>query len=131
MTRRREDVGQAAVELALVLPFVCLVLLALVQVGLVVHTQLIVVHAAREGVRAAAVDPDPDAPLVAVLAAAPLDMRRVDVDSEPAGDGRVRVRVRYTVETDVPIVGELIGDIELDAEAVMRIEYDGRQEQGP
>lgn len=123
MTRRREDGGQAAVELALVLPFVCLVMLALVQVGLVVYTQLIVVHAAREGVRAAAVDPDPDAPLVAVLARAPLDMRHVDVETEPAGDGRVRVRVRYTLETDVPLVGALIGDIELDAEAVMRIEH--------
>lgn len=125
MTRRRGDDGQAAVELALVLPFACLVLLALVQVGLVVHAQLLVVHATREGVRAAAVDPNPSAPFVAAAGSVPLDQRRLDVDVEPAGDGRVRVEVRYEMPTDVPIVGALIGDIDLSAAAVMRIEHDG------
>ena len=51
MSGRREDGGQAAVELALVLPMVCTLLLAVVQVALVVHAQLLVVHAAREGAR--------------------------------------------------------------------------------
>jgi hypothetical protein len=122
---RRSDGGQAVVELALVLPFVCLVLLALVQVGIVVHTQLLVVHAAREGVRAAAVDADPSAAGVAAAGGAPLDVRHLDVETERAGDHRVRVRVRYTLVTDVPLVGSLIGDVDLHAEAVMRIEHDG------
>ena len=125
MTRRRTDEGQAVVELALVLPFVCLVLLALVQVGIVVHTQLLVVHAAREGVRAAAVDPQESAAGVAAAGGAPLDVRHLDVETQPAGDGRVRVRVRYRLVTDVPLVGALIGDVDLHAEAVMRIEHDG------
>ncbi len=47
MTRGSRDEGQAAVELARVLPLVALVLLALVQAGLVVRDQILVVHAAR------------------------------------------------------------------------------------
>lgn len=124
MTREREDGGQAAVELALVLPFVCLVLLALLQIGLVVHTQLLVVHAAREGARAAAVDPHPGAPTVAVVASAPLDPSRLALDADPRPDGRVEVEVTYTMPTDVPLVGALIGDVEMSSSAVMRIEHD-------
>ena len=46
-------------ELALVLPLVVALLLAVVQVGLIVRDQVLVVHAAREAAREAAVDPDP------------------------------------------------------------------------
>jgi Flp pilus assembly protein TadG len=123
--RPRGDGGQAAVELALVLPFVCLVLLALVQIGLVVHAQLIVTHAAREGVRAAAVDPHPNAAAMAVIASSTLDPGRLGVDVSPHGDGRVRVEVDYTVTTDVPLVGALLGDVDLSAAAVMRVEHEG------
>ena len=45
---------QATVELALVLPVVATLLLAVVQVGLVVRDQIRVTHAAREAARAAA-----------------------------------------------------------------------------
>lgn len=125
MSRRREDGGQATVELALVLPLVCLLFLALVQVGVVVYTQLVVVHAAREGVRAAAVDPNPAAPAAAVYGGAPLDPLRTGVIASDAGGGRVRVQVRHELATDVPLIGALIGDIDLSASAVMRVEHDG------
>ncbi|MGY6499887.1 MAG: TadE/TadG family type IV pilus assembly protein [Acidimicrobiales bacterium] len=120
--RTREDGGQATVELALVLPLVCLMMLAIVQVGLVIHAHLLVVHAAREGVRAAAVDTHPLAAHVAVVAGAPLDPDRLDVEVSDAGDGRVRVEVRYRYETSVPLVGALFGDVDLSAVAVMRRE---------
>ena len=48
-----DDAGQAAVEVALVLPFLALVLLLVVQTALVVRDQVLVVHAAREAARAA------------------------------------------------------------------------------
>ena len=51
----RPDDGQAAVELALVLPAVVLLLLALVQFALIGRDELLVVHAAREAARAASV----------------------------------------------------------------------------
>ncbi|MFB3739469.1 MAG: TadE family protein, partial [Candidatus Velamenicoccus archaeovorus] len=50
--------GSATVELALVMPILLLVCLALVQVGLFARDQLVVVQAARAGARQAAVDLD-------------------------------------------------------------------------
>ncbi|WP_195210375.1 TadE family protein [Actinomarinicola tropica] len=123
--RHRDDGGQAAVELALVLPLVCTLLLAVVQIGLIVHTHLLVVHAAREAVRAAAVDPRPSAPEAAVVGGTPLRADRVQVDVTDAGSGRVRVRVTYDMPTDVPLVGPLLGDVRVSADAVMRVEHDG------
>jgi Flp pilus assembly protein TadG len=123
MSRRREDGGQATVELALVLPLVCLMLLALVQVGLVVHAHLLVVHAAREGARAAAVDPHPSAAHLAVVAGVPLDRDRLDVTTREAGGGLVQVEVRYRYATDVPLVGALLGEVDLTARATMRREH--------
>ena len=122
MRRVRKDGGQATVELALVLPFVCLLVLAVVQVGLVVHAHLLVVHGAREGARAAAVDPHPLAAQVAVVAGVPLDPDDLDVEVSPAGE-RVEVRVGYRFRTDVPLIGALIGDVELSSRAVMRREF--------
>jgi hypothetical protein len=122
VSRARGDGGQATVELALVLPLVCLLLLAVVQVGVIVHTQLVVVHAAREGARAAAVDPHPAAAELAVVVGAPLDRNGLTVLERDLGD-RVEVQVRYRLTADVPLIGALIGHIDLSARAVMRREY--------
>ena len=43
----------------MILPVLATLLLAVVRAGLVVRDQTLVTHAAREAVRAAAVDPDP------------------------------------------------------------------------
>ena len=53
-----EDRGQATIEFALVLPLVVLLVAGLLQVGLMLTTQLTLEHAARAGARAAAVAPD-------------------------------------------------------------------------
>ena len=55
-TACRRSRGQATVETALLLPVIALALLAVIQIGLIVHARVMVTHAAREGVRAAAVD---------------------------------------------------------------------------
>lgn len=120
----RPDRGQAAVELALVLPLLVLVLLAVVQVALVLRAQLLVVHAAREGARAAAVDPADDAAVVGALAATPLPIDRVEVRVVDAGGGRVRVEVEHRAATDLPLVGPLLGDVTLRASATMRVEHE-------
>src|SRR5918995_3019013 len=57
----RPGAGQATVELALVLPLVAVLLLSIVQAAVLARDQILVTHAAREAVRAAAVDPDPAA----------------------------------------------------------------------
>jgi hypothetical protein len=118
------DSGQATVELALALPLLMVLLLAVVQVGLVVRAQVLVTHAAREAARAAAVDADPAAPVEAAEGASSLDPSRMTVASSGrAGAGsHVTVVVTYHFITDVPIVGALVGDVTLAGEATMRVE---------
>ncbi len=123
-SRDASERGQATVELALVLPLVALLLLALVQAAVVARDQLLVAHAAREAVRAAAVDDDVDAARRAAEQAGPLAAERLDVEvSGRAGVGsRVRVVVRYTVPTHLPLVGRAVDDVVLTASATMRVE---------
>ena len=124
MRRERGDVGQASVELALVLPLVVILLLGVVQVGLLVRDQILVVHAAREAAREAAVDPGPDAPRRAALASSTLVDSRTDVTSSGRGaaGSRVRVEVSYRAPTAVPLLGGAVGDLTLRASATMRVE---------
>lgn len=120
MTRRGER-GQAATEVALTLPIVALLLLAVVQAGLVVHAHVLVVHAAREGAREAAVSSDVGAARRGARAAADLAPERLDVRLTRRAP-RVRVDVRYRVNTDVPLIGRLLPDIAVRASATMRSE---------
>lgn len=121
-TRRTEprDGGQAAVELALALPFVCIVLLGVVQVAVVVRDQLVVQAAAREGARAAAASADPAAAAAAAVTGRgglePLDV------SVAVENGRARVTVRYTDPTDVPLIGVLLPDATVEADVAMVLE---------
>jgi Flp pilus assembly protein TadG len=122
--RRQDDRGQATVELVLVLPVVVLALLLVIQVGLVARAQVLVVAAAREGARAAAVD-GPDAPRAAAAATPGLSADRMSVaaSTERGGSGSlVRVEVRYRVATEVPLVGPLVGEPTLTAAVAMRAE---------
>lgn len=116
--------GQATLELALCLPFLALLLAALVEIGLVVGDQARLWHAAREAARAAVVDPDP----AAVRAAAErtgLDGLRVSIDPEPAQRVQgepLTVSLTYEPDGRIPLVGELVSQVALHAEATMRIE---------
>ncbi len=118
------DEGQAAVELALVLPLVAILLLGLVQVGLIVRDQILVVHAAREAAREAAVDGRPGVPARAAAASSTLDQGRLTVESSDRGGpgSRVKITVTYRAPTDVPLVGGAIPDVTLQASATMRVE---------
>jgi len=122
--QRRRDAGQAAVELALLLPVVVLLLLAVLQVGLVARDVVLVTHASREAARAAAADPDPSAALDAARDSGALDGDRLTVRTTGRGDPgtRVRVEVRYRSRTDVPIIGALLGDRTITSSATMRVE---------
>ncbi|HWJ62589.1 MAG TPA: TadE/TadG family type IV pilus assembly protein [Acidimicrobiales bacterium] len=122
--RRRSSAGQATVELVLVLPVVVLALLLVIQVGLVARAQVLVVNAAREGARAAAVDGTGAARAAAARSPGIRDDRlAVTAGTEAGATGDlVRVAVRYRVPTDVAIVGPLVGDPTLTAEVAMRAE---------
>ncbi len=123
-TNRKGEEGQAAVELALVLPLVALVLLAVVQVGLLVRDQVLVVHAAREAAREAAVEADPTAARRVALAGSGLEDDRLQLDETGRGGPgtHVRISLRYRAPTRVPLVGAALGDVTLEAAATMRVE---------
>lgn len=118
---RRRDGGQATVELALVLPVVALVLLAVIQVAIVARGDVVTVHAAREGARVAAVGAPDGEIRAAALARSDLPAARVDVTVQ-RGTETVTVTVRYRQATDVPLAGQLVGDAAHEASATMRRE---------
>jgi Flp pilus assembly protein TadG len=116
---RGRDRGQATVELALALPFLCVLLLAVVQVAVVARDRVAVQLAAREAARAASVAPDLRSATAAAERAIGLRPLRVQV-SEAAGV--VQVRVSYTDPTDVPLVGAVLPDVEVSASVAMAVE---------
>ena len=123
--REEGELGQAATELALVLPLLTLLLLMVVQVTLVARDQVLLVHAARAAARQAAVDPRPAAVRQAAeQAASSLKSGRMRVERDPNGGAHrlVTVVVHYRAPTDVPLVGSLVPDLELRAKAAMRSE---------
>jgi Flp pilus assembly protein TadG len=116
--------GQATVEVALLVPVVSLLVLAVVQVGVLVHEQLLVTAAAREAVRAAAVSPEPESARRAASTVGGLatDRLQISVAREPVQGGAVRVTLAYLSRTEVPLAGALLPDVEMRAEATMRSE---------
>ena len=113
--------GQATVELALLLPFFALLLMAIIQVGLVVHARVLVTHAAREGARAAAVGASDEEVRQAVAVAGDLPVHRLRVEVARV-NGAAVVSVYYVDPTVVPLIGAMLSDVELAATATMRLE---------
>jgi Flp pilus assembly protein TadG len=124
MRRSQREGGQSAVELALALPLLALLALALLQVALVVRDQVLLTHAAREAAREAAVATDRRAARRGALAGARLEPDRlVVVTTGRAGAGsRVTATLSYRSATDVPVIGPLVGDVRLRASVTMRAE---------
>ncbi len=58
--RSREDQGSAAVEFALVLPVLLLIIFAIIDFGRMLNARIILSQAAHEGARAVEVTDDPD-----------------------------------------------------------------------
>jgi Flp pilus assembly protein TadG len=122
--RRAGDAGQATVELALCLPLLALVLGAMVELSLLASDQVRLWHAAREAVRAAAVEPDVSA---AEAAAERVGLAAIVVSVTPEAAFRVRgepvtATVRYRPPGHVPLLREAVSQLELEAQAVMGIE---------
>ena len=116
--RRRfsEDRCQATLELALILPLLVICIAGIVWVGQVATMQVRLENAAREGARAAAVEPD------AASAAARSAVERSVGDaivSTSVGSEFVEVTVSAEV-SGVPIIG--LGERTLEAEVSMRRE---------
>lgn len=126
MRTRLDERGSAAVEFALVLPMVLTVTLALVQVGVFIRDRILVEAAARAGARAAALADDPAAVTLAAQQAAPvLDPGAMTVTASwPGSRGDpVTVSVVYVDPVRLPLVGWLMGDVSMRADATLRQEF--------
>jgi Flp pilus assembly protein TadG len=125
--RRDGEHGSAAVEFALLLPIVFLVLLAVVQVGVLASDQLVITQAARAGARAASVEAGDDAAReAAVGAAAGLDPARLTVTVSRSGTQGDPVTVAVAYEA--PVAGLISGwllppEVKLQASSTMRQEF--------
>jgi Flp pilus assembly protein TadG len=114
------DRGAAAVEFALVLPVLLLVLCGIIDFGRALHAQVVLTQAAREGARLAALGQS-DVVTRTRGAAGPLSGVEVAVTACPANltaaDAVVTVTHQFTFVT--PIGGD-VGPITLTGRGVMR-----------
>jgi Flp pilus assembly protein TadG len=112
------------VELALLLPLLVVLLLVILQIGVLGRDVVLVTHASREAARAAATDPDPGAAAAAARSASGLDPARMTVTIAGRGGtgSHVSVTVTYRAGTDVPLIGDLLGDRTIRSSTTMRVE---------
>ena len=96
-------------------------LLSLLQVGIMLRDQLLVSAAARESAREAAVSADPARIEAAGRRAAPGLSLSLDIDRGRSRGDSVTVKVSAK-PLRVPLVGALVADRILRAEATMRVE---------
>lgn len=120
--RRRGPQGQAAVELALLLPLLMLMALFLAQMALTARDQIMVTHSAREAARAVAVSDDLSGARPAALAASRLDPERLRVRVEESPGGNVSVTLDYRSAVRFVPLGAVLDDLTLSGQAVMRLE---------
>lgn len=119
MTRQS---GSAAVEVALILPLILALLLAVAEITIVARNQLELVNGAREGARVAAVSPEPADAVEAVQ----------EVLGELAADARISVTRPHVVGESAVVAIALRhrlapfffggAGVELHARAAMRVE---------
>ncbi|MDR5658932.1 pilus assembly protein [Serpentinicella sp. ANB-PHB4] len=115
---KKNNEGQALVELALVLPILLLLVFGIIEFGRVFGTYLMVTHSAREGARAAAVgalDEEIKALVEERTSALHLNKDKVNIHITPGeiyrsrGDG-ISIQVEYPLKIHLPIISIFIGD---------------------
>ena len=132
-TTLNNEKGESAVEFALLLPILVLLIFGIIQFGFIFFHYISITHAAREGARWAALEqPDSEVRLRVKNSAPGLMIADADIKIDPAGDrsGKigepVKVTVNYKTLIIVPFVGEAMGlatpYLQLSNTATQRIE---------
>jgi len=111
------DRGQAAVEFAIALPLVVVLVVGMIHVAVVVRDQLAIELAARDGARAAAVSAAPSAAADAAARSATA-IRPISTSTAVSADS-VTVTVRHTTRSRMPLLGLVLPDVDLDATVTM------------
>ena len=124
LPRRESEDGAAAVEFALVLPVLLLLIFGIVDFGRMLNAKITINQAAREGARAAAlVDQDAGVDR-ATAAAGGLDIEAPDVvgcpdEADPDADATATVTYTFTFVTPLGILIGSGGEVELQSTGVM------------
>ncbi len=131
MLRRqfKKDHGVAAVELALVLPLLLVILFGIIDFGLYFYNDLQLTHVARDAARHLTVGHEGDAQDAidnAVLISTTITASNLDEGSH-ANDATVTLTATYQTLTPLPTMlgffgGGLGSTIDIDATAIMRRE---------
>ena len=120
--RRRfmNDRGASAVEFALILPILVLLVFGTVEFGRAYNANVTLTHAAREGVRVLAITRDAaQASNAAVIAATSLDPTQIAVSTAACNPGQpTQVSLTYPFTYDIPLLGT--NTIMLNGTGVMR-----------
>ena len=107
ISRRGEDQGSAAVEFALVLPVLVLILFGIIDFGRMLNARITLSEAAHEGARAAAILDDQgeaEAVIAAVMGSTPYTVVRIDVCNGSFG-GNATVTLTHAFGFTTPFVG--------------------------
>jgi Flp pilus assembly protein TadG len=125
-SRKRSDRGTAAVEFALIVPVLLLIVFGIIDFGRAMNAQISLTGAAREGVRLAALGYDAAQVQARVTAAAPSlsGVTATVVEScppgaGPAADAQVDVSYQFRFITPIGAIASFIGGSSLGAPIVL------------
>ena len=125
----RNQRGQVLVEMALILPIICLLLLGMMEFGRIFHTYLVLTNASREGARAAAVGQTDHQVVAAVVdTAASLHTEVLTITIDPGEGGRARgqgvtVQVAHKLPLTAPLFSTFLPNpFPVEAATTMRME---------
>ena len=121
--------GQSLVEMALILPILLLLLTGMLDFGTLIHVDLVMDHAGREGARAASLGKNvSDIMQLTLNQAAGLDMNQLSVTVAPEQDNRkhgtyATVTLSYPIHFFTPVIGAFFPQpYVLQNKTVMRVE---------
>ncbi|MCU1530492.1 MAG: TadE family protein [Arthrobacter sp.] len=123
MKQPRNETGAAAVEFALIVPLLLLLLLGIVEFGRVFNAQMQVTAAAREAVRVMAIQKQADLSITTAIVGAPGLNPALTADqvSVASGSCTTSTDATVTVTYSLKLVAGLFGQsIPLTGRAVMR-----------
>lgn len=150
--KRRPERGQTLVEFAIVLPVFILILVGIFDFGRAIYAYHTVLNASREAARQAVVDQTPahiedraiDHGVALGIDAADVDIdyRTVAAPETPGScSSRVNspqivgcvavVRVEHTYDAAVPLIGALVGQIEISGESRFPVHHDCQEPTKP
>jgi len=112
---RRRDRGAQAVEFALVLPLLLLIIFAIIDFGRMLNAQITINEAAREGARAAALVNDSEASARIATVTSGLDQSRLSVNisgcpnsPDPTADATVTIVYDFQFITPINVMAGLV-----------------------